>query len=130
MYLLHGGQQKTERKQFLESLLVKDPVFHKEDAYILNRKHGYERALHRGLRVLELCKEHQITDPDEIILLQRFAGTIFPFHLSKVMFIPTLKACTGFEPKAFVIPVQCSTDSANKPTGSWSLSWFVLNLLK
>lgn len=52
---------------------MKDPAFCKEDAYILDRKHGYERALQRGLRAVELCKEHQITDPDEIILLGRYA---------------------------------------------------------
>ena len=34
------------------------------------------------------------------------------------------KACTGFEPMTFVILVQCSTNWANKPTGSWSLCWF------
>ncbi|CAH3158358.1 unnamed protein product [Pocillopora meandrina] len=104
-YLLYGGKHKTERKRFLESLLVKDPVFCKEDAYILDRKHGYERALQRGLRAVELCKEHQITDPDEITLLGRFAGTIFPFHLNKVMFIPTLKGQGTEEQKAKWLPL-------------------------
>ena len=35
-------------------------------------------------------------------------------------------ACTGFESMTFAIPVQCSTNWANKPTGtwSWSLCWF------
>ena len=34
------------------------------------------------------------------------------------------EACTGFEPMTSVIPVQCSTNWANKPTGSWSPCWF------
>ena len=33
-------------------------------------------------------------------------------------------ACTGFEPLTIAIPVQCSTNYANKPTGSRSLNWF------
>lgn len=56
---------------FEESLLVKDPVFSKEDAYVLDRKHSYERALQRGLRMVELIKEHQITDPEEVVILKR-----------------------------------------------------------
>ena len=30
------------------------------------------------------------------------------------------KACTGFEPMTSAIPVQRSTNWANKPTESWS----------
>ena len=64
---------------------MKDPAFCKEDAYILDRKNGYERALQRGLRAVELCKEHQITDPDEIILLERYAFTLqFPSCSSSI----------------------------------------------
>ena len=33
----------------------------------------------------------------------------------------------GFEPMTSAIPVQHSTNWANKPTGSWSLCWFQIN---
>ena len=56
---------------FKESLLVKDPVFSKKDAYVLDRKHGYERSLQKGLRAVELAKEHHITDPDEMSMLEK-----------------------------------------------------------
>ena len=29
-----------------------------------------------------------------------------------------IQACTGFEPMTSAIPLQCSTNGANKPTGS------------
>ena len=35
-----------------------------------------------------------------------------------------IQACTGFEPMTSAIPVQRSTNWANKPTGSWLWSWF------
>ena len=38
-----------------------------------------------------------------------------------------IQACTGFEPLTSAIPVQCFIDGGNKPTGSRSLNWFVLN---
>ena len=38
-----------------------------------------------------------------------------------------IQACTGFEPLTSTIPVQRSTNWANKPTGSRSLNWFVIN---
>ena len=31
-----------------------------------------------------------------------------------------IQVCTGFEPVTSAIPVQRSTNWANKPTGSWS----------
>ena len=34
-----------------------------------------------------------------------------------------IQACTGFEPMTSAIPVQRSTNWANKPTGSWSWCW-------
>ena len=38
-----------------------------------------------------------------------------------------IQACTEFEPMTPAILVQCSTNWANKPTGSWSLCWFQIN---
>ena len=35
-----------------------------------------------------------------------------------------IQACTGFEPMTSAIPVQHSTNWANKPIGSRSWSWF------
>ena len=34
-----------------------------------------------------------------------------------------IQARTGFEPMTSAIPVQHSTNWANKPTGSWSMNW-------
>lgn len=57
---------------FLESLLVKDPIFSKEDAYVCDRKHQYERSCEKGLRMLELHKEYNITDEDDIRMLNGY----------------------------------------------------------
>ena len=38
-----------------------------------------------------------------------------------------IQACTGFEPLTSAIPVQLSNQLANKPTGNWSFSRFVIN---
>ena len=40
-----------------------------------------------------------------------------------------IQACTEFEPMTSAIPVQCSTNWANKPTGSWSLCWFQIEVI-
>ena len=37
------------------------------------------------------------------------------------------QSCTGFEPLTSAITVQRSTNSANKPTGSRSLNWFLIS---
>ena len=38
-----------------------------------------------------------------------------------------VQVCTGFEPMTSAIPAHCSTNWANKPTGSWSLCWYQIN---
>ena len=38
------------------------------------------------------------------------------------------QTCMGVKPRTSAISVQCSTNWANKPTGSWSFCWFVINL--
>ena len=38
-----------------------------------------------------------------------------------------IQACTGFESMTSAIPVQFSTNWANKPAGSWSLCWFIIS---
>ena len=38
------------------------------------------------------------------------------------------QARTGFEPMTSAIPVQRSTNWANKPTGSWSMNWVKINI--
>ena len=38
------------------------------------------------------------------------------------------QARTGFEPMTSAIPVQRSTNWANKPTGSWSMNWVQINI--
>ena len=38
-----------------------------------------------------------------------------------------IEACMGFDPLTCAIPVQPPTNYANKPAGSRSLSWFVIN---
>ena len=37
------------------------------------------------------------------------------------------RACTGLKPMTSAIPVQRSTNWANKPTGSWLLCRFQIN---
>ncbi|XP_058950187.2 peroxisomal acyl-coenzyme A oxidase 1-like [Pocillopora verrucosa] len=104
-YLLYGGRERTERKKFLESLVEKDPVFSKEDDYILDRRRAYERGLQKGLRIVELVKEHQITDPNEQSILGRSTQTHLPHTLHKGMFIPTIKGQGSEEQKAKWLPL-------------------------
>ena len=51
---------------------MKDPVFSKDDAYVLDHKHGYERACQKGLRIMEIVKKNNITKEDEIHILERY----------------------------------------------------------
>ena len=51
---------------------MKDPVFSKEDAYVLDRKYQYDRSCQKGLQMVELLKKYNITDEDEIGILDRY----------------------------------------------------------
>ena len=51
---------------------MKDPVFSKDDAYVLDRKHGYERGCQKGLWIMELVKKYNITKEDDIRILEKY----------------------------------------------------------
>jgi len=51
---------------------VKDPVFSKEDAYVIDYKHAYERGCEKGLRMVELIKKYNITKDEEIRILEKY----------------------------------------------------------
>ena len=57
---------------FVESLLTSDPVFSKEDVYVLDREKAYERALQKGLQLIKLKEKHNITDLEDIKMLRRY----------------------------------------------------------
>ena len=50
---------------------MKDPVFSKEDEYVLDRQHCYERNLQKGLQIVKLAKEYQISDQQELGMLEK-----------------------------------------------------------
>ena len=54
------------------------------------------------------------------------AVTTQPKQLRKDSLKKKIQAWTGFEPMTSAMPVQCSTNWAIKPTGSWSYCEFVI----
>lgn len=71
---------------FVESLLVKDPVFSKEDAYVIDYKHAYERGCEKGLRMVELIKKYNITKDEEIRILEKYMLAL-NYFISIVFFL-------------------------------------------
>ena len=51
---------------------MKDPVFSKEDAYVLDLKQSYERGCQKGLQLLKLAEKYNITKEEEIQTLERY----------------------------------------------------------
>ncbi|XP_068705320.1 peroxisomal acyl-coenzyme A oxidase 1-like [Montipora foliosa] len=104
-YLIYGGREKTERKRYLESLLLTDPVLNNDDSYVLDRSRIYERSCQKSMHLLELVKKYNITNEEEITILERSSGTIAAYGLSKSMFIPTIKSQGTEEQKAKWLPL-------------------------
>ena len=64
-----------------------------------------------------------------IIVLKKIIAVIDATFLVAKRKSEKIQACTGFEPLTSAIPMQLSTNGANKPIGSTSLNWFVVNLV-
>ena len=69
----------------------------------------------------ELRSEKIINIWRKIIAVKKQLMQLLKENLKKI------QACTGFKHLTSAIPVQRSTNEANKPTGSRSLNWFVIN---
>lgn len=104
-YLIYDGRENTERKRYLESLLLTDPVFNKDDSYVLDRSHAYDRGCQKALHMLKLLKKYNISKEGDIEILERFSEAALPYGLSKSMFIPTLKSQGSQEQKAKWLPL-------------------------
>ena len=48
-------------------------------------------------------------------------------HSYEYYWTKKIQACIGFEPMSSIILVQCSTNWANRPIGSWLLCWLQIN---
>ena len=56
---------------FSESLLLTDPVLNNDNSYVLDRSRMYERSCQKSMHLLELVKKYNITNEEEITILER-----------------------------------------------------------
>lgn len=56
---------------FSESLLLTDPVFNKDDSYVLDRSQAYDRGCQKALHMLKLLKKYNISKEGDIEILER-----------------------------------------------------------
>ena len=89
-YLLDGGAEETAKRQRYQKLVADEPVFANNDKYFLSRVQNYERVLHKVVRGIQMCIEHNIS-PEDAEYLFHFAGEEFMIGLHWSMFIPTLQ---------------------------------------
>ena len=77
--------------------------------------------------VMNIWKSYMCFADWRIIWMKIIAVKYATFAVAKRKPEKKNQACAGFEPLTSEIPVQRSTKSANKPTGSRSLNWVLIN---
>ena len=62
--VLDGGRARTERRRYLEAVIARDPtgVFSNEDNHYLHRTQKHQRAVAKGVRLIEVCRKLGIGD--------------------------------------------------------------------
>lgn len=92
--VLYGGQQKLQRKRYLENIVLQDPFLGNAEPIDVTSDRGsqYEEAMRRNIYSEKLTKNLGITDRDEKSIIR---GMIFPnipgtFDVHKSMFTVTI----------------------------------------
>ncbi|TRZ00368.1 hypothetical protein DNTS_016285 [Danionella cerebrum] len=95
--ILDGGEDKTNRRREIESLVIGDPDFQHEDLNFMSRSERYDAAVKKSAQMILKLREYGISDPEEIYAYKRVARGEFqePLGVHFVMFVPTLHSqCT------------------------------------
>ncbi|KAK3749270.1 hypothetical protein QZH41_016045 [Actinostola sp. cb2023] len=69
--VLDGGIDKTARRRHLENIIIREPLFDRVEGLFMDRDQGYESSLQKGLRFIEIQKEHNVTDPEELYIMEK-----------------------------------------------------------
>lgn len=51
--------------------MLTDPVFNKDDSYVLDRSYTYDRGCQKALHMLKLLKKYNISKEEDIEILER-----------------------------------------------------------
>eukprot|EP00742_Colponemidia_sp_Colp-10_P006324 GILJ01006778.1.p1 GENE.GILJ01006778.1~~GILJ01006778.1.p1 ORF type:complete len:707 (+),score=95.89 GILJ01006778.1:27-2123(+) len=107
-FMLDGGQEKTERKEYLRSLVINDPIFSKDDIHFIDRTERFKRIYQKLQRLQEITLRENITDPQEIFTLKETMDDVQPLALHFGMFLPTLMGQGTEEQASFWVPLAYS----------------------
>jgi acyl-CoA oxidase len=80
------GKEQLERKNYIEDLLKKEPVFDKSQNYFDGRIDRFKTALAREKRLFQLEREHKFTEKDQYTA-NSLIGEPGPYGLHKTMFL-------------------------------------------
>ncbi|RDD36138.1 Peroxisomal acyl-coenzyme A oxidase 1, partial [Trichoplax sp. H2] len=89
--IINGGREKTERRQYLESLVLNEPIFNYDDYYFLSREEKYSDAVKKTVRLVQVLKQHNIEDPEDYQTLLNVISENLPIALHNSMFRPTIR---------------------------------------
>ncbi|GAB5036544.1 acyl-oxidase [Nannochloropsis oceanica] len=105
--LVDGGAAKVERRRWLRSLILADPIFSNEDAIYLNHTERYKRALAKCGRLDQLINTHGLSEEDGAVL-RSLASEDLPTLLHDLMFLPCLLSLCSEEQQAYWVPLARS----------------------
>ncbi|RDD36010.1 Peroxisomal acyl-coenzyme A oxidase 1, partial [Trichoplax sp. H2] len=89
--IINGGREKTERRRYLESIILNDPIFGNKDSHFLSREEKYSKGVMKSKRLSEVLKEHNIENPQDYKIMLNVIGESLPIGLHNSMFRPTIR---------------------------------------
>eukprot|EP00698_Gefionella_okellyi_P004148 TRINITY_DN13873_c0_g1_i1.p1 TRINITY_DN13873_c0_g1~~TRINITY_DN13873_c0_g1_i1.p1 ORF type:complete len:679 (+),score=159.60 TRINITY_DN13873_c0_g1_i1:50-2038(+) len=100
-YLLGGGKERVERREYLQDIVAKDPVFRKEDH--LDRVGYFKRSLEKSKRFYQLKTEMNL-NMDDIRFVKSAIDQELPTDLHDGMFVYTILGQGTDEQKEYWLP--------------------------
>ncbi|KAJ1951341.1 hypothetical protein EC988_004072 [Linderina pennispora] len=89
--LFHGGAESLSKREWIASLVAREPVFSKTGQEFLSRAERFHRGLAKGKRFAELRNQYGFDQEESMLFLKLFVDDFVPACLHIDMFLPVLR---------------------------------------
>ena len=97
--IIDDGQEKTERRRYIQNLVIADPRLVSKGYHFLDRDGLLNDGMRRYALLRRRAKELNLTDPSDLMCLERttFPNEEYPCIVHDVMFMDTLNTLASDE---------------------------------
>lgn len=104
-YFLYGGKEKTERREYISSLIEKNPIFSRKEIVFLSREESITKGWEMMKELVRVFQQSNFNEEDRILLLYFLDIETGFTSTHESMFVPSLVNQCSEEQKNYWYPL-------------------------